>query len=660
MERRNYWQRMRRSRMSRRALLRASGRAGVGAAGLALVGCGDDDDDAQQQQQAAAQVQQQQQQDQPAAQQQAQQQQQQMQQAEQQAEQQAQQDATPAEQQEQQQQQQAVQAAPARQYGGNYSLNIIPNWDGFDPHRANLATPFHVFNDTLMRLNQIYNNQGPVYAASIASLPEIPDDETYIFRFDQGAKFWDRYPTEGGRAFTAEDAAANIQRQIDSVDAAGQPDARFWRAALYQDTASTDVPDEATLICKTDGPNATYLETTHMGYSFMTSIEALELWDQQWIDEQTNVELMSGVGPFIPTEFSPESHIHMVRNPDFWQTLDGQQLPFLDSLTWRFLGDTTAQETAYRTGALDDVSLNAVAIEGLEADFPDHIRYDRGVVLPLAMRFNYNTDWDENPWLDRRVPYAFHLVMDRNEIIDFVYLGKGKPSTQQHINWYHGWSLPPDEINSLPGYRPDKDADIATARQLLDAAGVAPGTSFTMIVADIFEGLYPGSSELYTNMYRKALEIESEIEILPYDGITQRLVEGRFPGSYPIWVGSGTGDPTGEWNSRLVFGASGNLTHYNFEPVEELVKTMRVTLDAEARREMALEVTYILLGEDERYGIDGFGDFSIMGNGIDTGMYWPYVNVPERSLLVWEREGWHWRKEVWMDTSHPDFPGDRA
>ena len=34
---RNYWQRMRRSRMSRRALLRASGRAGVGAAGLALV-----------------------------------------------------------------------------------------------------------------------------------------------------------------------------------------------------------------------------------------------------------------------------------------------------------------------------------------------------------------------------------------------------------------------------------------------------------------------------------------------------------------------------------------------------------------------------------------------------------------------------------------------
>ncbi len=653
MSERNYWQRMRRSRLSRRALLRASGRAGVGAAGLALVGCGDDDDA---QPQAAAQTQpQQQQQDQPAAQSQAQ---SQPQQSEQDADDQAQQvtqQAEPADQQEQQQQQ--VQAAVGnRQYGGNYTLNIVPNWDGFDPHRANLATPFQVFNDTLMRLNQIYDNQGPIYSASIASLPEVPDDETYIFRFDQGARFWDRYPTEGGRAFTAEDAAANIQRQIDSVDSTGAPDARFWRSALYRDTATTDVPDEATLICKTDGPNATYLETTHMGYSFMTSIEAIELWDQQWIDEQTNVELVSGVGPFIPTEFEPESHVHMERNPDFWQTLDGQQLPFLDSLTWRFLGDPTAQETAYRTGALDNGSLNAVAIEALENDFPDHIRYDRGVVLPLAMRFNYNQDWDENPWLDRRVPYAFHIAMERDTIIDAVYLGKGKPSTQQHINWYHGWSIPQDEMRTLPGYRPNKDDDIAEARKLLDAAGVEPGTNYPMIVADIFEGLYPGSSELYQAMYEQALGISTSIELVPYDGITQRLVEGQYPGQFPIWVGAGTGDPTGEWNSRLVFGASGNLTHYNFPPVEDIVKKMKVTLDAEERRRMANEVTYILLGEDERYGVEGFSDFSIMGNGIDTGIYWPYLNLPERSFLVWEREGWHWRKEAWIDQNHPDVP----
>ena len=45
MSEKNYWTSLRQRKISRRTMLRASGRAGVGAAGLALVGCGDDDDD---------------------------------------------------------------------------------------------------------------------------------------------------------------------------------------------------------------------------------------------------------------------------------------------------------------------------------------------------------------------------------------------------------------------------------------------------------------------------------------------------------------------------------------------------------------------------------------------------------------------------------------
>ena len=55
----NYWGRLRRQRVTRRSLLRASAQAGVGATGLALVGCGDDDDDEQQAEQQQAQQQQQ-------------------------------------------------------------------------------------------------------------------------------------------------------------------------------------------------------------------------------------------------------------------------------------------------------------------------------------------------------------------------------------------------------------------------------------------------------------------------------------------------------------------------------------------------------------------------------------------------------------------------
>ena len=126
MTERNYWQRMRRSRMSRRALLRASGRAGVGAAGLALVGCGDDDDDDG----AVAQVQQQQQQqEQPAAQQQQQQQQQQAAPAQQQQEQQEQQAVAQAQQAEQQEQQQAMQQQQQQEEPVDLSREGDTDWE---------------------------------------------------------------------------------------------------------------------------------------------------------------------------------------------------------------------------------------------------------------------------------------------------------------------------------------------------------------------------------------------------------------------------------------------------------------------------------------------------------------------------------------------------
>ena len=46
MSDRNYWTSLRQRKISRRTMLGASAKAGIGAAGLALVGCGDDDDDA--------------------------------------------------------------------------------------------------------------------------------------------------------------------------------------------------------------------------------------------------------------------------------------------------------------------------------------------------------------------------------------------------------------------------------------------------------------------------------------------------------------------------------------------------------------------------------------------------------------------------------------
>ena len=193
MSERHYWQRMRRRQMSRRSLLRASARAGVGAAGLALVGCGDDDDD----QPAAAQV--------------AQPQDQAEQQAEQQAQQQQQQSATADEQQAQQEQaaaQAQAQAAGGSKFGG---MVQIAGDDGglFDPaatiHGGTDASIFQCFDFVN------YMDAGNVITDAMGELPEIVDDVNFVYQIKPDV-YWQDLAPVNGRQFTAEDAVFGYER----------------------------------------------------------------------------------------------------------------------------------------------------------------------------------------------------------------------------------------------------------------------------------------------------------------------------------------------------------------------------------------------------------------------------------------------------------------
>ena len=194
--------------MSRRSLLQASARAGVGAAGLALVGCGGDDDD-DDDQPAAAQAQQQQQQA------------MQQEQAEQQAEQQAMQQedqgqqAAVAEAEQEKQRQQAAQATGGPRRGGTLQHSWFEDpQGGFDPHIGitggdALGYWVHIYDRLLG-----FDDQARVIPM-LASNIEIPDDVTYIFTMRQGAVFQDGAPVD------ANAVQLNMERIRDVKDLAG-------------------------------------------------------------------------------------------------------------------------------------------------------------------------------------------------------------------------------------------------------------------------------------------------------------------------------------------------------------------------------------------------------------------------------------------------------
>ena len=648
---RNYWQRMRRSRMSRRALLRASGRAGVGAAGLALVGCGDDDDDDQSVAQSGAT----QQQGAPV---------QQAAQGEQ-AQTAADRQAQAADRQESAAADQPAAARADIVRGGNLTFSTpAATHDYFDPHRGVFGPTQFWMGFYMNYLIRYRNKEQDIVESDIASLPEIPDDETYIFSIDQGARFWDQYPTEGGRLVTAEDIRANYQRQIDAVDATGAEDGTFLGSGAFRRTTSMDVPDDTTWVAKTDGPDATWIGVPLRPFSWITSPEAIREFGDRWRDEAANVELSSGTGMFIPQSYDPDIGIDMERNPNYWKMgVDGQPLPYYDTVTMASMEDPTTIEAAYRGAQIINggFPLSTLQAEGIMNDFPDHNSGQIAFGFTIITLVNYNPDWPGedglgNPWVDRRFAQALHVAVDPYLMIDTVYLGSGKPTGLHDTPWYSTyWALPEEELLQTPGYRPDRETDIAEARALLDASGYDRSRGLRMIAPDIWESTYPGVLETEVAMYREALNLDVEFDVQPYTVILQRFVDGTYPGSGPQWGNPPAElDPTAPYNDFFTPEGSVNTLSYSYEPIADIARTMRRTLDREERREMSYTAQRILLGTHPDHGLDGITTLPGVMNGISPMLWWPFVHNGEDTLQFAHSS--HRYDETWIDVNHPDYP----
>jgi ABC-type transport system substrate-binding protein len=146
-----------------------------------------------------------------------------------------------------------------------------------------------------------------------------------------------------------------------------------------------------------------------------------------------------------------------------------------------------------------------------------------------------------------------------------------------------------------------------------------------------------------------------EVDIEPYTVILARLQDGTHPGQTPAWTNPPADlDPTNEWLQTHVPGASANLSAYDYQPVTDIVETMKVTLDTEERVGMAREVLEILLGVHPDHPLDGFTGQPAVMNGIQRAVRWPYVHVSDDWFQFAHNS--HLFDTSWLDQNHPDAP----
>jgi ABC-type transport system substrate-binding protein len=311
-------------------------------------------------------------------------------------------------------------------------------------------------------------------------------------------------------------------------------------------------------------------------------------------------------------------------------------------------------ETAFRLKQFDwwaapaaGTAVAAGVVDGVIADFPEVHVQEFGMLEPVVAGFPAPNP----PWNDSRLLQAVNRLFDRRAAVERLHAGRGLPSALVPWPWTY-WALPQDELATLPGFLLDRDAEVAEARLLWEAAG-GPA-EVTAVFPDIWMPLYPDAGAMVQEFFAR-IGVSATIAAQTY----LEIVTGFMTHTGPLWFGWATPfrtpDPTAMLYGWLHSTSSENYWGLNqpggmvVEGLDAQLEQMRVTLDREERREMVLDLQRLATQ------VGCLGTMNLY-NYKEQLLSWPYYHGIKPSSYYYGQD----LKNHWLDQDDPSFQGRPA
>lgn len=460
----------------------------------------------------------------------------------------------------------------------------------------------------------------------------------------------------------------NLATEIPTVDNGGiSPDGLTYTFKLRDDASWTDgTPLTAADVIFTHNQvmNPDIPSPIKIGHDKVTSIEATDdytitltlseafapfliVWSdtlivpqhilegQDFLTTDFNAVSPIGSGAFIFANRTAGESIELTKNPN-WHG-DG---PYLDTVIIKYLQDTTTLYTQFRTGEVD-----YTGIQGITADHYEEAQTleDRVIhVGPSAFVEFIYPNFGLPIFQDKAVREAMYYAMDKQNIIDQVYLGIPNPAETYLAET--SWAINPD----LPQheYNPDR------AREILEEAGWVLGDDGVRTKDDLRLS-FSNSTTAGNNVREQAQQylqqtwadvgIEMQIENMPPAVIWgEYYLMSQFD---TVMVGevSGVGgdpDATARFASSQIpakTGAGKNTMQYENPEVDELLEQGAQEPDQETRKEIYYRVQEILRDDLAVLPIFHYANVE----GTKTGL----MNYKANAFVVnnwWNLHEWYW------------------
>lgn len=241
---------------------------------------------------------------------------------------------------------------------------------------------------------------------------------------------------------------------------------------------------------------------------------------------------MIGTGPFMFKDWHPGVKVSGVKNPDYFK----KGMPYVDAIEMLLMPDISTRVSAFRSGKLDVLTeVPATLAMPFKKTRPEI----RVTTCPNWSGFGmYVMHTDKAPWSDVRLRRALSMALDRQAMVDTLFLGEGDvfgimPLTKAPI------ALPlkdfPPEVRRYLEYRPDE------AKQLMAEAGFAKGLEFTIETTVGFGTIHVQGFEMAIDMWNK-IGAKGKIVFVPHQEYLER-VSGKAQYDSVAWVRPSLSEP---------------------------------------------------------------------------------------------------------------------
>ncbi|MGB6059433.1 MAG: ABC transporter substrate-binding protein [Microthrixaceae bacterium] len=381
-----------------------------------------------------------------------------------------------------------------------------------------------------------------------------------------------------GTPLNAEAVKFNWDRYLDPATAAPV------RATLASFTG-WKVVDDLTLsisipYSRADLPND--LATTSLG--LISSPAAVKAAGESY---GTSPETTVGAGPFVVAEWQPGDHITLKKNAEYWDS----KLPYLDSVTFKPVGDPAQQADAVLTGAADVGWLASVNPEITRLRDAGMSIFSAPPTQVLQITFNSGT----KPFEDERVRKAIALATDLDKLSENVQQGLSSPAH----TWY---------AESSPYFNKDvvqKTNDLEAGQALIDDYLKANGgqIKFTFVANEATRPL----SVAIQQQWSRLDGVEVELEVLQ----TQAFLERRNTSEFQAILSTSPQNTIDGFFQMASTNGGQNWSNISDPALDKVLEESRALSDPEEKKAAFTEITSQILDKQYWLPIEHFEGWTI-------------------------------------------------